>query len=224
MTHQQPEVLRGDRANFSFTSLSIANILVFTAANVAGLWCRLPVGASEGIVPLISSVLLMADRQPLLKCLVLALCHNLHCIHVGSCWCLFWVCLCPWVCHWLFRGFEPWLIGQLVCTVQIRCTAGIDGWVPDCMLFISSMRRDHNEGNCTTLSAYSFSSKLPFVTLDFDLGGKYYAGLHFLNSCLHSNITYFPATLFLQALNLCRSFGKLIYIECIQDVLHCRQG
>lgn len=37
MTHQQPEVLRGDRANFSFTSLSIANVLVFTAANVAGL-------------------------------------------------------------------------------------------------------------------------------------------------------------------------------------------
>lgn len=36
MTHQQPEVLRGDRANFSFTSLSIASVLVFTAANVAG--------------------------------------------------------------------------------------------------------------------------------------------------------------------------------------------
>lgn len=32
MTHQQPEVLRGDRANFSFTSLSIADVLVFTAA------------------------------------------------------------------------------------------------------------------------------------------------------------------------------------------------
>ena len=36
MTHQQPEVLRGDRANFSFTSLSIASVLVFTVANVAG--------------------------------------------------------------------------------------------------------------------------------------------------------------------------------------------
>lgn len=35
MTHHQPEVLRGDRANFSFTSLSIANVLVFTAANIA---------------------------------------------------------------------------------------------------------------------------------------------------------------------------------------------
>lgn len=105
------------------------------------------------------SVLLMADMQPLQKCLVLALCHNLHCIHVGSCWCLFWVCLCPWVCHWLFRGFEPWLIGRLVCTVQIRCTAGIDGRVPDCMLFISSMRRDRSEGNGTALSAYNFISK-----------------------------------------------------------------
>lgn len=37
MTHQQPEVLRGDRANFSFTSLSIACILFFTPTNVAGL-------------------------------------------------------------------------------------------------------------------------------------------------------------------------------------------
>lgn len=37
MTHQQPEVLRGDRANFSFTSLSTASVLVFTAANVAAL-------------------------------------------------------------------------------------------------------------------------------------------------------------------------------------------
>lgn len=37
MTHQQPEVLRRDRANFSFTSLSIACVLVFTATNVAGL-------------------------------------------------------------------------------------------------------------------------------------------------------------------------------------------
>lgn len=35
MTHPQPEVLRGDGANFSFTSLSIANILVFTVANIA---------------------------------------------------------------------------------------------------------------------------------------------------------------------------------------------
>lgn len=37
MTHQQPEVLRGDRANFSFTSLSIASVLVFTAVNVSRL-------------------------------------------------------------------------------------------------------------------------------------------------------------------------------------------
>lgn len=35
--HQQPEVSREARANFSFTSLSIANVLVFTAAEVAGL-------------------------------------------------------------------------------------------------------------------------------------------------------------------------------------------
>ncbi len=153
--------------------------------------------------PIISFLLLMANRQPLQKCLVLALCHNLHCIHVGSCWCLFWVCLCPWVCHWLFRGFEPWLIGQLVCTVQIRCTAGIDGRVPDCMLFISSMRRDLSERNCTTLSAYNSSSKLPFVTLHFCFGGKY-GGLDyiFINSRLYSNVTYFPATLYLQALDL----------------------
>lgn len=129
--------------------------------------------------PFISSVLLMANRQPLQKCLVLALCYNLHCIHVGSCWCLFGVCLCPRVCHGLFRGFEPWLIGRLVCTVQIRCTAGIDGRVPDCMLFSSSMRRDHSKGNCTTWSAYSFNSKLPFATLDICLEGKYYGGLHF---------------------------------------------
>lgn len=35
MTHQQPEVSRGDRANFSFTSLSIAGVLFFTPTNVA---------------------------------------------------------------------------------------------------------------------------------------------------------------------------------------------
>lgn len=35
---------------------------------------------------IISSVLLMANRQTLQKCVVLALCHNLQCIHVGS-WC-----------------------------------------------------------------------------------------------------------------------------------------
>lgn len=174
MSHQQPEVLRGDRANFSFTSLSIANVLVFTAANVAGLRCWLPVGVSCR-----HCLLLMANRQPLQKCLVLALCHNLHCIHVGSCWCLFWVCPCPWVCHWLFRGFEPWLIGQLVCSIQIRCTAGIDGRVPDCMLFISSMRRDRSEENCSTVSSYNFSTQLPFVTRDVCFGGKYYAGLPF---------------------------------------------
>lgn len=139
-------------------SLSIANVLVFTAANVAGLWCWLPVGVSGGIVPLlVLFFVLMANRQPLQKCLVWALCYNLLCIHVGSCWCLFCVCPCPWVCHWLFGGFEPWLIGQLVCTVQIRCTAGIDGRFPDCVLFISSMRRERSEGNCTTLSTYNFS-------------------------------------------------------------------
>lgn len=37
MTHQQPEVLRGDGANFSFTSLSIASVLVFTAAHLSRL-------------------------------------------------------------------------------------------------------------------------------------------------------------------------------------------
>lgn len=47
MTHQQPEVLRGDRANFSSTSLSIACVFVFTAANVAGF------GVSLVIVPLL---------------------------------------------------------------------------------------------------------------------------------------------------------------------------
>ena len=109
MTHQQPEVLSRDRANFSFTSLSIANVLVNTAANVAGLWCWL--GVSLGMVPLLVLLSLMANRQPWQKCLALEPCHNLHCIHVRSYWCLFWVCLCPWVCHWLFRGFEPWLIG-----------------------------------------------------------------------------------------------------------------
>lgn len=154
---------------------------------------------------IISSVLLMANRQTLQKCLVLAVCHNLHCIHVGSCWCLFWICLCPWACHWLFRGFEPWLIGQLVCTVQIRCTAGIDGRVPDCMLFISSMRRDHSEGNCTTLSSYNLSSKLPFVALDFFVLGNFLVNYIFRTSWLHSNITCFSATLYLRALDSCRS-------------------
>lgn len=40
MTHQQPEVSRGDGAFFSFTSRSLAGVLVFTTANVAGFWCR----------------------------------------------------------------------------------------------------------------------------------------------------------------------------------------
>lgn len=39
--------------------------------------------------PIISSVLLMANRQTLQKCVVLALCHNLQCIHVGSWWGIF---------------------------------------------------------------------------------------------------------------------------------------
>lgn len=102
MTHQQPEVLRGDRANFSFASLSIACVLVFTASNVACLWCWLGCHC-----PIIGSVFVMAKRQASQQCLVLALCHNLHCIHVRSCLCLLWVCLCPWVFCWLFRGIEP---------------------------------------------------------------------------------------------------------------------
>lgn len=53
MTHHQPEVLRGDRVNFSFTSLSIANVLVFTAANVAGWWCWPAVCVFVAIVPLL---------------------------------------------------------------------------------------------------------------------------------------------------------------------------
>lgn len=122
----------------------------------------------------------MADMQPLQKCLVLALCHNLHCIHVGSCWCLFWVCLCPWVCHWLFRGFEPWLIGRLVCTVQIRCTAGIDGRVPDCMLFISSMRRDRSEGNGHRfIRLQLYLQVCHLFLLCFCLGGEHFGKLQF---------------------------------------------
>lgn len=155
--------------NFSFTSLSIANVLVFTAANVAG--CLLVFSAG----PVISSVLLMANRQRLQKRLVLALCHNLHCIHVGSCCCLFSVCPCPWVCHWLFRGFEPWLIGRLVCTVQIRCTAGIDGRVPDCMLFISSMRREQSKKESAPL--------YPLITLAPKLPSRFFV-LWWITFCI----------------------------------------
>lgn len=60
MTHQQPEVLRGDRANFSFTSLSIAGVLVFTAANVAGFCCWLGVSLCHYWF----CFLLMARGQP----------------------------------------------------------------------------------------------------------------------------------------------------------------
>lgn len=151
MTHQQPEVLRRWGKflfHFSFYSLRIS----FHCSRC----CRLLMLAACFSLhcPIISSLLLMANRQTLTKCVVLALCHNLQCVHVGSWWVFFfflWACLCPWVCPWVFRGFEPCQIGQLVCTVQIRCTAGIDGEVPNCMLLISSMRCDHIGRNCSSL-------------------------------------------------------------------------
>lgn len=138
MTHQHPEVFRRwgkFLSHFSFYSLRIS----FHCSQC----CRLLMLAAcfSLYCPIISSILWMANRQTLTKCVALALCHNLQCVHVGS-WCVFFsffllACLCHWVCPWVFRGFQPCQIGQLVCTVQIRCTAGINGEVPNSMLLIS---------------------------------------------------------------------------------------
>lgn len=88
MTHQQPEVLRGDRANFSFTSLSIANVLVFTAANTAGLWCQLPVGVSVSIVPLLAPFYSWLTDSPFKSVLFwpyVIICSASMLGHVGVC-------------------------------------------------------------------------------------------------------------------------------------------
>ena len=150
--------------------------------------------------PIIGSVFffLMANRQAFQKRLVLVLCHNLHRIHVRSYWCLFWVCQCSWVCHWLFRGFEPWLIGKLVSTVQIRCTVGIDGGVPDCMLFISSMRRDR-----MGRKLHHFILLAPSYCLlaYFGFRVEYFSGLHFYE-CFYNE--WFLVSSYVKAFDSCR--------------------